>query len=50
MSNDGGCVFGMVMWVTSLKEVFCSGGSYCLGQVTGPREEVVVVKVVAGMV
>ena len=42
--------FGMVMWASSLKEVFCSGGSCCLRQVTGPRKEVVVVKMVVGMV
>ena len=40
----------MVMWVRSLKEVFCSGGSCCLAQVTGPREDVVVVEMVAEMV
>ena len=40
----------MVMWVSSLKEVFCFGGSSCLGQMTGPREEVVVVEMVAWMV
>ena len=50
MSNDGGRTFGMVMWVSSLKEVFCFGGSCCLGQMTGPREEVVVVEMVAWMV
>ena len=50
MSNDGGHTFGMVMRASSLKEVVCSGGSCCLGQVTGPREEVVVVKIVVGMV
>ena len=50
MSNDGGDPFGMVMWASSLKEVFCSGGSCCLGQMTGPREEVVVVEMVVGMV
>ena len=50
MSNDGGRTFGMIMWASSLKEVFCSGGSCCLGQVTGPREEVVVVEMVVGMV
>ena len=50
ISNDGGHPFGMVMWASSLKEVFCSGGTCCLGQVTGPRKEVVVVKMVVGMV
>ena len=50
ISNDGGRTFGMVMWESSLKEVFCSGRSCCLGQVTGPREEVVVVEMVVGMV
>ena len=50
MSNDGERTFRMVTWVSSLKEVFCSGGSCCLGQVTGPREDVVVVEMVAGMV
>ena len=50
MSNDGERTFGMVMWASSLKEVFCSGGSCCLGLVTGPREEVVVVEMVVGTV
>ena len=50
MSNDGERTFRMVTWVSSLKEVFCSGGSCCLGQVTGPGEDVVVVEMVAGMV
>ena len=50
MSNDSGHVFGIVMRVSSLKEVFCSGDSCCLGQVTGPKEEVVVVKMVVWMV
>ena len=50
ISNDGGHPFGMVMCASSLKEVFCSGGTCCLGQVTGPRKEVVVVKMVVGMV
>ena len=50
MSNDGGHPFGVVMWSNSLKEIFCSGGSCCLGNVTGPREEVVVVEMVVGMV
>ena len=50
MSNDGGRTFGMGMWVSSLKEVFCSGGSCYLGQMTGLREDVVVVEMVAGMV
>ena len=50
MSNDGGRAFAVVMWANSLEEVFCSSGSCCLGKVTGPRKEVVVVKMVVGMV
>ena len=50
MSNDGGCPFGVVIWSNSLKEIFCSGGSCCLGNVIGPREGVVVAKMVVWMV
>ena len=49
MTNVGGCPFGMVMWGNSLTEVFFSDGG-CLGRVTGPRKEVVVVKMVVEMV
>ena len=49
MTNVGGCPFGMVMQTNSLTEVFFSYGG-CLGRVTGPRKEVVVVKMVVEMV
>ena len=49
MSNVGGRPFGMVMWANSLMEVlFFDGG--CLGRVTGPSKEVVVVEMVVEMV
>ena len=49
MTNVGGSPFGMVMQANYLTEVFFSDGG-CLGRVTGPRKEVVVVKVVVKMV
>ena len=49
MTNVGGSLFGMVMQANSLTEVFFSDGG-CLGRVTGPRKEVVVVKMVVEMV
>ena len=39
----------MVLQVNSLIEVFFSGGG-CLRRVTGSRKEVVVVKIVVGMI
>ena len=49
MSSVGERPFGMVLQVNSLIEVFFSGGG-CLRRVTGPRKEVVVVKIVVGMI
>ena len=49
MSNVGGHPFGMVMPASSLIEVFFLDGG-CLGRVTGPRKEVVVVEMVVEMV
>ena len=50
MSNVSGRPFSMVMRANSLMEVFIFDGG-CLGRVTGPRKEVlVVVEMVVGMV
>ena len=43
ISNVSGCLFGWVMWADSLMEC-------CLGEVTHSIKEVVVVKMVMGMV
>ena len=49
MSNVGVRPFGIVMWTNSLTEFFFFDGG-CLWKMTGSKKEVVVVKMVVGVV
>ena len=49
MSNVGGHPYGVVMQADSLMEFFLFDGS-CLGKVTGPTKEVVLVEIVVRIV
>ena len=48
MSNVGVHPFGIVMWTNSLTEFFFFDGG-CLWKMTGSKKEVVVVKMVVGV-